>query len=819
MIIFFTTGVVDSSVSGMILSFTMERKKFISLYLGVFLTSLSAIVFEISLTKIFSVTLWYHFAYLAVSLALFGLGAGGLMIFFRRSYFIQRFPKILKHVAVLQCVSIILCLIFVLAIPQNPFPNLTYILSLVGTYIICAIPFIFTGAILALAFRHYAEKTPKIYFSDLLGAAAGCFIFLGAISIVSGPSVVLLAAFIALAASFFFCDPANRRGLVFRTILTLLAVVALILLNVNTYLFSIKHTKTFEEREDLLFEKWSPLARITVYPSVWWRDDPDAPFGWGMSRKFKSDKPIDQLWIQQDACAGTPITRFNGDISELEYLKYDITSTVYLVRPDISSVFIIGPGGGRDVLSALYFGVPSITACDINPIIVNLVKDKFKDFAGNLYDLPGVDIAIGEARSYIRHQNKKFDVILIPLIDSWAATAAGAFALAENNLYTVEAFSDYLGRLTEDGCLSITRFLFKPRNQSLRVAILGRASLEAQGINSPEKNIAVISSGEKEALATILIKKTPFSQKEIEGIQKAAHDLDFDILYLPGSDHEGDPDFVRALTVKPLETFTDQYYYDVRPSTDDRPFFFQMIYFSRAFDVIFREDIVGQTFNYYAPLVVIVLLVLSSALVLAFYILPLLQAKFVERMPKLWGFYFILLGVGFMFVEIPLLQKGSLYLGHPTYSLSIVLFSMLTFAGCGSYWSGKISESRLQNLLPKYLVTIVLLIGMVAGVSEWLVKHTIFFPLGARMALFVFIIGLVAFFMGTAFPSGIRLVSQDQKNSIPWVWALNGGASVLGSVIAMALSMTIGYTFTLILGSLCYFIAFLTVFKPRPSTA
>jgi predicted membrane-bound spermidine synthase len=815
----FTFRVVDSFVAGVIRSLTMERKKLISLYLGVFLTSLSAIVFEISLTKIFSVTLWYHFAYFAVSLALFGLGAGGLVIFFRRAYFSQRFPGILKHLAALQCVSIIICLIFVLAIPQNPFPNLTYILSLVGTYIICAIPFIFTGAILALSFHHCVENTPKIYFSDLLGAAAGCFIFLGAISIVSGPSVVLLAAFIALAASFFFCDPYNRRAIVLRATLMVLAVIALSFLKVNTHLFSIKHTKTFEERNDLLFEKWSPLARITVYPSVWWRDDPDAPFGWGMSKKFKSDKPIEQLWIQQDACAGSPITRFNGDISELDYLKYDITSIVYLVRPDISSVFIIGPGGGRDVLSALYFGVPSITACDINPIIVNLVKDKFKDFAGNLYDQPGVAVAIGEARSYIKHQDQKFDVILIPLIDSWAATAAGAFALAENNLYTVEAFSDYLDRLTEDGCLSITRFLFKPRNQSLRVAILGRASLETQGVKTPGKNIAVISSGEKEALATVLIKKTAFSQKEIEGIREAALELDFDILYLPGPDHEGDPDFVRALSIEPLEAFTDQYYYDVRPSTDDRPFFFQMIYFSRAFDVIFREDIVGQTFNYYAPLVVIVLLVLSSALVLVFYILPLLRAKLVERVPKLWGIYFILLGVGFMFVEIPMLQKGALYLGHPTFSLSIVLFSMLTFAGCGSYWSGQISESRLQNLLRKYLILIILLIGIVALGSEWLIKHTIVYPLGIRMALFVLLIGLVAFFMGMAFPSGIRLVSQDQKNSIPWVWALNGGASVLGSVIAMALAMTIGYTLTLILGSVCYFIAFLTIFKQRPSAA
>jgi hypothetical protein len=303
------------------------------------------------------------------------------------------------------------------------------------------------------------------------------------------------------------------------------------------------------------------------------------------------------------------------------------------------------------------------------------------------------------------------------------------------------------------------------------------------------------------------MKKTAFTPAEIEKIQEAAQNLDFKILYRPG--HEGDADFVKALTMKPLKAFLMDTYYDLSPSTDDRPFFFQMLHFLQAFDLVSGKGIAGQTVNYFAPLVLLVLLVLSSVLVVIFYVSPLILSRKVERLPRLWGIYFILLGVGFMFVEIPLLQKGSLYLGHPTYSLTIVLFSMLTFAGCGSYWSRKISETNLLPAIRRYLLGIVFLIGILTVTSEWLFRQTIGFPLIIKIIVFVLLVGITAFFMGTAFPSGIRLVSRVHKQAIPWVWALNGGASVMGSVLAMTVAMSFGYIRTFILGGVCYLAVFL----------
>ncbi|MBN1164635.1 MAG: hypothetical protein JXB45_08655 [Candidatus Krumholzibacteriota bacterium] len=789
-------------------------RKMASVYLGIFFVSLSAIIFEISLTKIFSVILWYHFAYLAVSFALFGLGAGGLTAFLMREFFSKHFPAALKHLASLQFLSMIACLLLILNTP----PSIArFYIRLSMTYLVCSIPFFLVGLTLSLVMYHFVKDVPKIYFADLVGSGTGCIVFILAITLFSGPSVVIMGALLSLVAAFFFSEPRVNFKYLLRIGIFVTAAICLFCLYVRTDIFYVKYTKEHAETEALLFEKWSPLARITVYPTIFWRPNPNDPFFWGTSKKYQPQEPVKQLWIEQDASAGTPITNFSGDISELEFLKYDVTSFVYHVQPQAENTFIIGCGGGRDVLTALFFGVPSIRACDINPIIVHLVKDKHKEFAGNIYELPGVDVEVAEGRTYIRNQDQRFDVIQISLIDSWAATVAGAFALAENNLYTVEAFRDYIDHLDDTGMLSITRFIFRPRNQTLRVAILARKALESEGIEHPERNIAVISTArETKGLATTLIKRSALTQSDIERIQKAADDLGFAIIYLP--ERGGDQEFTEALTKTPLEAFLKEKYYDLSPSTDDKPFFFQMLRFSRAFDLFTGHHIVGQKFNYYAPFVLIVLLAFSFTLILLFYILPLLLSRRVESLPRLWGLYFVLLGIGFMFVEIPLLQKGTLYLGHPTLSLSVVVFSMLTFAGYGSYYSRKFREESLLKTVRKYLLLIALLIGIVTVGSDWLIRYTIGFSLLFRIILFVVLIGPAAFLMGTAFPSGIRLVGQEHRNSIPWVWALNGGASVMGSVLAMTVAMVYGYMLTLIIGGTCYLVALGATYRRRRAT-
>lgn len=785
-----------------------NEKRSLFLYPGVFLTTASTILFEVSLTKIFSVTLWYHFAYLAVSLALFGLGAGGLGAFFGRKQLDRRFPQNLSLIAFLQAVFMILCLWAILALPVWNIMSYKGIIKLGIIFLICSVPFFLAGVCLSLIMRHYAERIPKIYFSDLAGSAVACIFFYAAISLVSGPAVVLIGAFMALIASLCFMDTASVKSRLLRAMLYILAAVIICIIHISTDVFSIKYTKSYREREDILVEKWTPLARITVYPNVFWQKNPDSPFGWGMSPAYMPEKAIQQMWIEQDASAGTPITHYTGDPDELDYLKYDVTSFVYHALPAPEHVFIIGCGGGRDVLSALAFGVPSVKACDINPVTIGLVRNRFDEFAGHIYRQPGVDVEVAEGRSCLRRQSDPYDVIQISLIDSWAATLAGAFSLSENNLYTVEAFSNYLSHLSNDGLLSITRYLFWPRNQTLRLALLGRHALEKSGVE-PGLAMAVITTSRQRGMASMLMGKHAFTEAQIQRIRDKADSLAFEVLYLPGS-RDNDPEFQEALTIQNMDAFYAKNYYDLRPSTDDRPFFFQMMYFGRAFDLIFKNSLItGQRFNYFAPLVLLALLIISTILVLLFYVVPLLLTKKVARLPGKYGLFFISIGLAFMFIEICLIQKGSLYLEHPTFSLTAVLFSMLAAAGLGSWWSGRISDTHLARRMITVGSLIVLMVIILGVVLDSIVSRSITLPLFLKMPLFMALVAVVAFFMGMLFPSGIRLVSRDHRDSIPWVWALNGGASVTGSILAINTAMMFGYQVTLFAGAMCYLCAVL----------
>ncbi|MCX7045074.1 MAG: hypothetical protein NTX50_06270 [Candidatus Sumerlaeota bacterium] len=778
---------------------------------GIFLTSLSALLFEISLTKIFSVTLWYHFAYFVVSLALFGIGFGGLVAFFFEEFFRRRMPRALAYGALAQGLCMALCLAIVMNVPLKFGFSLSGIKNILLTYLVCAPPFVLTGLVISLAIRHRHENVAMIYAWDLAGSALGCVAFLLAISLVSGPAVTLMASFLAAAAAAmsFAAGNFSRRALETMALAVCAGAGVITICNMTTRFFDVKFAKAYEEQPSLLYERWSPLARITVYPGIFWWDDPGRPFGWGMSAKFKSDKPFKQLWIEQDASAGTPITKFDGDFAKVQFLKYDVTAFPYHIKPK-AKTFVIGAGGGRDVLTALMFGAPRVVACEINPVTVGVVRDRFNDFAGGLYRRPDVEVVVADARACIRRSSESFDIIQMSLTDSWAATAAGAFTMTENSLYTVEAFEDYYRHLSEDGLLSVSRFLFKPPCQSLRAAIVARRALERLGVGQPERHIAVVVTKRENVpaeVATILSKRMPFKPEELQRIEETANEYGFEILYLPGR-AQNNPDFKAGIETRPLEDFLGRSYLDLRPTTDDRPFFFQMIYLKNVADIfIKRQAIGGQWYNYYSQAVLVALLLISALLVAAFYIAPLVVLRKAQALPWGWGAYFILLGLGFMFVEIPMIQKGALYLGHPAYSLSVSLFSMLLFSGLGSAWSGRIGMDRLAGRLRTHLLAIAVIVAAATGALEWIVPHTIALPLSARIAIIIALTGAMAFLMGTAFPSGVRLLGVSREASIPWVWALNGGASVLGSILAMIVSMNYGYRYTMILGAVAYLMA------------
>jgi len=770
------------------------------IYLGVFLTTLATLVFEISLTRVFSVTMWYHFAYLVVSLGLFGIGAGGIGTFVVQERLSEDVPRWLSRSATALAVSMVGCLLVILNFNLRPSIDARGLGVLTVTYLVCAVPFFFMGATVSLAMRRYAGQVSKVYFADLLGSAAGCLLFLLLISLVSGPSVALLAALLAAGASACFAWSGPRRP-PWRGLAALALGVVLVGVGAAaTDLFTVKYTKRYKPLHEKLYEKWSPLAQITVFPGVYWRKS-DQMLGWGMSPRFSGRKKVEQLWVAQDASAGTPIARFDGDLSQHEYLKHDITALPHYLKAP-GKVFILGVGGGRDVLTALAFGNREIHGCDIHPVIIDLIRERFREFAGDLYRRPEVKVEVADGRTALRSTEERYDLLQIPLIDSWAATAAGAFSLAENGLYTVEAFTEYLSRLTDDGVLSVTRYLFKPRNQSLRVVTTARAALARLGVEDPGEHIVVVGVGRRVQLATVMVKRTPFSSDERDRIMRHARRLAFRPLYVPG--HNNDRVFEEAIRTPDPEAFFAGHPYDVRPTPDDRPFFFQMVRFADALDLLRGERRAGQRQNYYAVLVLLALLAIAAVLSALFYVLPLARSKKVKGLPRAWGLYFLLLGLGFMFVEIPLLQKGTLYLGHPTWSLSIVLFSMLVSAGLGSFASGRVGDERRARFLARCLLVVAGLVALVTLLLELVVPATLGWSWALRVAITIAATAVVAFPMGFAFPLGVAAVGRTHDAAIPWTWALNGAGSVLGSIAAMSVAMGLGYRVTLAAGVVAY---------------
>lgn len=772
-------------------------------YLGIFLISFSILILEITLTKIFSVTLWYHFSFLVISLAMFGLGFGGLLVYQFKDSFKTHISKNLYTLSIVLAICMLFSLKAALIYHLPNTIDTLVIFSFIGIYLLCTAPFVLSSMILCILFLNWPQRAGATYGADLLGAAFGCIGCVILISYFSAPQVILMACLSCILAAMLFHLEHSRLN----ALLLLAGFIVLIVF--SNSLFQVVQTKRYSEITFLkLYEKWSPLSRITVFPE---ESNPIEknirPFGWGMSKMQQPTPYFKQLWVEQDSSAGTPIVSFDGDYDKVNFLKYDITALPYYLRKK-ANVFILGVGGGRDVLTALVFKNKHITGVDVHPIMVDLVRNRFADYAGHIYKNSNVNIFVAEGRSFLAKSNKTYDIIQIPLIDSWSATVAGAFAMTENTLYTSEAFTTYLQHLSGQGLLSITRFYYTPENQTIKTALLARTALESLGIPSPGRNMVIIKNvGPTTSVATLLVKRSPFAKEEIDEIKKLAKNLAFEIVYLP-SDPLNAPLFEKALTTNNLNQFVKDYYYDIRPTSDNRPFFFQMFYPSKIKDLLINNKAIsGQVFNYYGVAVLYFLLMISVALVLLFYIAPFLFSNKPQKPSLRWGIYFIMLGLGFMFIEIPFVQIGAVYLESPIYGLSVSLFGLLFFGGMGSIFSSRFQQKNSLKILKICLSIIVLLTFTLPFDFNFLMHHTYGNIWPQKFILFLALSLPIALCMGVALPIGIRIVQAECALNIPWFWALNGAASVLGSIIAMAVAVSFGYSVALFLGMIAYFLA------------
>jgi hypothetical protein len=785
---------------------------------------------ELALTRIFSVVMYYHFAFLAISIALFGLSASGVFAYvFRRRLDTRPTGPLLARQSILYaaCTIVALFMLVRIRVGLNYSPqNLALMLAI---YALAAVPFFTGGLVVTLAISRLSSRINAVYAADLIGAAAGCVVLIPLLNWLGAPGVVLTAAALSVVAAILFVGPGEG----FRYAVAGAVVMAIPLAGQLTGLATFDVTDTKGHQGDrVLFSKWNSFSRIGVYE----RQHGD----WSLSPAYKGALP-DSRFMDIDSAASTPILRVRPDMSDAEYLRYELTTLAYHLKegsgpPATGSgqgprsgsqdsgsgegftALVIGPGGGRDLVSALVFGASRVDGVEINPIIADdVMRDRFSEYSGRIYDHPRVRIAVDDGRSFVRRTPERYDVIQASLVDTWAATAAGAYTLTENTLYTVEAFNDYLDHLTDGGVLTITRWVF----DGLRLVSLAQAACEARGWDAGSR-LAIVQHGR---VATFLLKKTAFTADEIALLRDDADRLGFTVLYAPGDTSDGPtagggisgpgipfdpatetraaPDYARLITAPDRTAFYDSYPQDIRPTTDDRPFFFHTTKLQDQFEVAFgRSMLFGNGLS-----ALLTLMAISGALVVLFVLGPLVVAGGRTTPGWLpWLVYFGALGAGFMLIEVAILQRFVLLLGHPVYSLTVTLFSLLLGTGLGAALSRRVPEDRVV-LSTAVAIAAIVAAGLVCLMAITpLISWAIPFARGTRIALAVAVIVPLGMLLGIPMPAGLRLLRSRTPEMVTWAWGMNGALSVVGATLAIFIAMNWGFQVTLMASAATYLV-------------
>jgi hypothetical protein len=778
---------------------------------GIAATSAALLMTELALTRIFSVTMFYHFAFLAISIALFGLSASGVFVYVARKKLAHRQTRELLCIGALLHAGATLialaCLVRIrVELDYSP-DNLARMLAI---YILAALPFFTGGAVISLAFSRLTGLINVLYAADLVGAAIGCLALVPLMNFLGAPGVVMSAAALSAAAAVCFA-PATWRRRIGDAAVLLLAVPATLQLS-GLEPFDVVYTKGYEAGR-VLFTKWNSFSRIGVYDR--------AHQDWSLSPKFTGPRGP-SLFMDIDAGASTPILKGTGNVADAAYLRYELTAIAYhlVERPGGFTALVIGPGGGRDLLSALLFGARHVDGVEINPIIVrDVMLERFREYSGNIYANPLVSVHIEDGRSFVRRSPARFDVIQASLVDTWAATAAGAYTLAENSLYTAEAFGEYLDHLTPNGVLTITRWVF----DGLRLVSLAQEACARRGLD-PAQHLAIVRY---DRVATFILKKSPFSQDEVQRLQRVAGDLGFTLLYAPGVAAPAvlnDPaemrrtgtstaDYRKLIVATDREEFLAAYPLDIGATTDDRPFFFHTTRLRDQFQAAFgRSMLFGSGLS-----ALLTLFGISAALVLLFIIGPLLVGG--ERPGRGWGAwlaYFGALGAGFMLLEVAVLQRFVLLLGHPVYSLTVTLFSLLLGTGLGSLISRRVPIERVRRVTVRALAAAAVVAALAALLLARLVDLAIPWPLAARIVVAAAVLIPFGVLLGIGLPGGMRLLDKVRPEIVAWGWGMNGAFSVVGATLAIFIAMNWGFSITLSIGALTYLLAAATL-ATRPS--
>jgi spermidine synthase len=819
----------------------------VATYTGLFLLSTATLAFEVNLTRIFSVAQFYHFAFMIVSLALLGFGASGT--------FLTLFPRLKERdpVRTLTWLSWAFALAAIgsyaltLYVPFDSFRiahdwRQGVVLAL--HYVALAIPFFCSGTAVGLLLALRPESADRTYAANLIGSAVGCILAIIAPSFAGGEGTVLLSAALGILAALIFHHHASRIThhasrftfhvsrivhVITALALTLAALYPPSFLEIRLSPYkSLSYALLYPDAH-LLSRRWNGFSRVDVVRSGSIRSLP--------GRGFRCPgQPPPQLGLTVDGDDLSPISHVVPGFTALERQGDSaltdclLTALPYRLRPRARAL-VLEPRGGFDVLVALAEGAQAVTAVEANPLIVEAVRAQ-GEWAGALYDDPRVTVALEEGRAYARRAREPYNVVVLSLTTPQRTVTSGAYSLAEDYRYTAQAFADYMARLDEGGLLVVTRWLQVPPSEAIRAFALAVEAVEQAG-GDPKTSIVALRSYQQ---MLILVRRGAFSEKELETVRAFAAPRAFDLVYLPGIRPDEvnrynvlpEPDYYRAcvalLEAGDRDAWYSAYSFDVQPPDDDRPFFGHFFKWRQAPEVLAMAGHTWQPFGGAGYFVLLGLLALAVLAAGALILLPLAvrgpfgvaQGKRGEggqgRGLGVTLGYFALLGLGYLCVEIPLLQRFILFLGHPAYAMATVLFALLLFSGLGSL---------LSRRVPLWLVLILLpvLVGGYALGLPLLFEATLAAPLGGRMIVAVVALAPPGLLMGMPFPKGLALLERSASALVAWAWGVNGAVSVVASILAALLALSCGFSAVLAVGAVCYVGAGATVMSVRVTSS
>jgi len=791
----------------------LRRPQFLG---GVFFITFAVLVFQIVQTRILSVVAWYYFAFFAISVAMLGMTAGAVWIYLRSDRVSpDNLATWLSDTALLTALSMPASVAVQFSLITSLVATVASLLSVALLMAVMAAPYAFAGITVSLALTRSPFPVGLVYAVDLVGAALGCAAVVGILEVLDGPTAVLAAGLAAAIAALSFAHAAtshertilSQRSL-WRTPLAAVIVLAIAIPLNHGSRFGLRPVMVKDAIETGWLsrtERWNSYSRIVAYRPI-----VAAPQLWSPSPTTPGTLQVEQAYLNIDGAAGTTMPHFDGTAASIDFLKYDLVNLAYHL-PNIERAAVIGVGGGRDVFAAHLFGVKAITGVELNRIFIDLhLRDPFYSSFSNLRAVPGLTLHVDDARSWFAATDRSFDLIQMSMIDTWAATSAGAFTLSENGLYTLEGWRAFTRRLTDRGVFTVSRW-YNPGdvNESGRMIALAIGTMIDAGAVDPRRHVFVATGGN---IATLVLARAPLTPAQLTALRDATARLGFDVLVDP--DREPRSEVLRGLMTATdrgrLDRVAGSAWLDLTVPTDQRPFFFNQLRLRNipaVLPILVRNEIGYGVFrgNLVASIALVLVVIVAAIAVLCTIVLPLRHA--VRNAPPgliaTGTIYFALIGTGFMFAEISLLQYFGVFLGHPIYAMSVCLFSLILSAGLGSLASDRLALNTAPRitawgvLVSGYLFAAqVVLPGIFAAMSSGGVM--------VRIAVALAVLMPAGFLMGFAFPTGMKMVNTISREPAAWFWGINGATGVLASTLAVMIGIAMGINVTMMLAAGCY---------------